>query len=881
MWIRNAWRNWRGRRHADAELDEEVRSYADMLADEKMRSSEGMPAHVAQREANMELGGIEQVKERIREVRAGHFLETLCQDVRYGVRMLRKSPGFTAVAVLTLALGIGANTAIFTLVDSILLKPLSFPNSSSLVRLYQANPKSGSWRLMNSLADLEDAQKQNDVFEEIAPYRQIPATLTGRGVPEILAGASVSRRFFRVLEIQPLLGYVFDPEERTGGSNQTVLLSQALWERHFDGSPKAIGKTAVLNGKPYTIIGVMPAGFHFPPVQSPAAAMYRTEFWIPLPQSLEPRGNRDIAAIARLKAGVSIAEAQARLNTIAARLARAYAMDKGWLFQIVPLQETIVGNTRLPILLLFGAVAFVLLIACANVANLLLARTSTRRKEMAIRAALGANRSRIVQQLLCESTLVALGGGLLGVVLAAWATTVLRSILPADTPRITEIGISGAVLAFTFALSVTVGVLFGLAPAISVSKPLPEALQRYGSSSFGLASFRPRALNAVVVFQVALSVALLVGGGLMARSYLRLTSVHLGFRPERLLTFVLQPSGESYKTPRDSEPFFEQVLARIAVMPGAESVALVNDIPFTGYSSADVTIEGRIVPHAVPAPQAFPKSVSASYFRTMEIPLIAGRFFTTADTGDSPSVVIVNQAFQRRYFSGTDPLGKRIGFAGAKSHWCQIVGVVGDTRDVDLKTPPSPELYAPFLQMQGAGWAVFMVRTKGNPRAMTDAVRHAVFAVDRDQPLALVQSMEQILSSRTAPTRFRSELLGTFSLLALVLTAVGLYGILAYSVARRTHEIGVRAALGAQPGNVLRMVICEGMVLVGMGIVFGMAGALALTRLLTSMLFEVKPTDPATFAGVAILLPLVALFACYIPARRAMKVDPIVALRYE
>jgi len=853
---------------------------------ERLQEEQGLTYEQAKSVAYRAFGNVTKAQERFYEAGRWLWLDHVWQDVRYGLRTLRKSPGFTIVAVLTLALGIGANTAMFSVVDGILLKPLAFPNSGRLVRLYQGNPASGASRILNSRADLEEAQKENDVFEGISPYRRIPATLTGRGVPQIFVGATVSSNFFHVMGTRALLGRAFASEEN-GAENetgaQTVVLSRALWERRFDASPKAIGETAVLDGKPYTVIGVMPAGFDFPPILAPAAAFFRTAFWIPLEHAHEPRGNRDIEAVARLKPGISLPRAQAAMNTIAARLEQRYPADKGWVFEIVPLRESITQNARLPILLLFAAVGIVLLIACANAANLLLARASTRRKEMAIRAAIGASRIRVIRQLLCESTLVALAGGALGALLALWAAAVLRGIVPPETPRIGNIGVNGFVLGVTLVVSVAAGVALGLGPAIAVSKFSASALQQRNTVfTPGSRLFRShRALKTAVIFQLALSVPLLVGAGLMLRSYIRLTSLHLGFQPKHLLTFVLQPSGRTYDTPANRKRFYAEVLARTAALPGVLSAGLVDDMPFAGYYGVNFTRENQGQPLGVSPPQADVKHVSAAYFSTMQIRLIAGRSFTAADTKGSAPVAIINEALRRRYFAGENPIGTRVRLS-AEQPWREIVGVVGDARDTDLESAPAPELYVPFLQhATDEGWAAFMVRTKGDPRAMEGAVRRAVFAVDTDQPLALVRSMQQILSARTAPTRFRAEVLASFSILALILTAIGLYGTLAYVVAQRNHEISLRIVFGARRDALLRMALGEGLALAGIGLTAGVAGALVSTQLLRSLLFEIYPTDAATFAAVAVFMTLIAAAACWIPARRAMRVDPIVALRHE
>ena len=699
---------------------------------------------------------------------------------------------------------------------------------------------------------------------------------------EQILGARVQNSFFHTLGVVPFLGRVFLPEEHQEGHDQAAITSYSLWERRLGGDPKVLGKTVTLDGKPYTIVGVMPDGFHFPGTEPPA----KTDLW--LPWSAPASGfflSRDVDAIARLKPGVTLARARVEMDAIAERLARAYPADKGWRFDLVPLLESKVGAVKHAILVLFAAVGFVLLIATANVANLLLARATGRRKEMAVRAAIGASRSRIIRQLLMESVLLALAGGALGLILAFWGVDLVRALAPRNIPRLADVCINRPVLLFTIAASLAVGLLFGIAPAVQASRVSLQAAFKEGftgaSGGWGLLRHN-RSRNLLVISQVALSLVLLTGAGLLIKSFLRLTSVHLGINPDHVLTFWVYLTADKYSTPSARLNFYQQTLDRVRSLPGVESAGVTSFLPLSGYAATSFTITERPAPPKGQEPQAGYKAISPEYFHVMQIPLTQGRNFTDHDGPGAPPVMIVDRTFVERFFPHEDPLGKRLHLHwGHEPAWREIVGVVGDVRDIGLNAAPPPEFYVPLSQAWVTPSLSFVVRTRSKPLSLASAVRHTVFEVDKDQPISELETMDQIFSNVVSQPRFHAMILGIFSIFALSLTAIGLYGVLSYAVTQRTHEIGIRMALGARRKEVLGLVIRQGMMLAGAGMALGLVGALLTTRFLSAMLYAVQATDAATFGAVALLLAAVALGAAYIPARRATKVDPMVALRYE
>jgi putative ABC transport system permease protein len=857
----------------EQELDEELRGYLEAAAAEKRKS--GMSREEAFRVARLEMGSPEGVKEKVRAVGWETFVETLWQDVHFGLRMLRKNPGFTTVAVLTLALGIGANTAIFSVVDAVLLKPLPYNDPARLLRIYSVNARSGGDHWMDSPGDIESARRQSSDFQRIAYFQEGDAVLTGIGDPEQSRTVTVSEDFFSTLGVPPVEGRAFLPQEHTQGRDQVLVLSDAL-RRQLFGSRAAIGQTITLDGKVRMVVGVMPASFYFPGTEPPV----KTNIWLPWSQSIDPAtGSRDVAAIARLKPGVTLRQAEVELAAIHFSLEREYPSDADWRLRLVPLQEDVASAVRLPILIIFGAVGFVLLIACANVANLMLARAVVRQREMAVRVALGAGRVRLVRQVLTESALLSLTGGVVSLAIAVWGIRALRSTAITDIPRLAEVQLSGPVLLFTLASSLFVGLLFGLVPALQASNP---ALRDGPRDSLVLTrgGARRRTLNRfVLVSQMALSLVLLIGAGLMVRSFLLLTSVNLGFQPDNVLTFWTDLSGAIYDSPDRRASFYQQTLDRINAVPGVESAALASSLALAGPIMVSVRIEGRPMP-----PQSDDvayQAITANYFRVMRIPLVEGRLISPSDGKDAPAVVVINQAFVRKFFTGMDPLGQRLHISMGQGKLREVVGVVGDVREAGLAQDPTPEVYLPLFQAWVEPGAAYVVRTRVEPLSLVQTIGRGILDVDKNQPIAQILTMEQILYDASAPPRFRTVLLSLFSLLALALTAVGLYGVMAYLVSQKTHEIGVRMALGAPPARILWLVFRESAVLIAAGILLGLAGAMALTRIVSTLLFEIKPTDPATFLFVSSLMLAVGFLACYIPARRAMRVDPMVALRYE
>jgi putative ABC transport system permease protein len=865
------------RKAVESELDDELRFHFDQQVEKYVNS--GLAREKALRRARLDFGSLDQVKEECRDARGVNVLETLAQDVRYGLRMLRKSPGFTAVALLTLALGIGANTTIFSVVNAVLLRPLPYPDPARLVRIYQTDLLHGRTRMMNSAVDLNLAREQTSAIQNVAFYQEGDATLTGVDEPEQIADTLVSPGFFSTLGVTPVVGRAFQPGEHQEGNDHVVILSYSLWRRLFNGEPGAIGKTVTLNGNTYTVVGVMPEGFHFPRTDPPIM----TNAWFPWSETPEQEGrNKEVAGITRLAKGVSLEKSQAEMNAVSDRLKRTFPDDAEWQFEIVPLQRAVAGDSRLPILVIFGAVSFVLLIACANVANLLLARAAGRQREMAVRAAIGASRFRLIRQVLTESVLLSFAGGIAGLAVAIWGVRILRSAAPTDIPRLADVQISPSVLLFTLAASFLVGIVFGLVPALQVSKSPLQGGLRNALMTFHAKSGR-RSLNRfLLVSQLALSLVLLAGAGLMARSFLLLTSVDLGFQPKNILTFWTGLSGARFATPDSRISFDQQTLQQIQDLPGVDSAALASSLPLTGPMGVSVRIEGRPAPPRDTQMNVAYQAITPAYFQVMRIPLIEGRLLSESDAKGAPAVVVVNREFVKKFFPNEDPLGKRIRISLGGSTSREVVGVAGDVREAGLAQGPAPEVYLPLFQSWvSPGGATYLVRTNVEPLSLAPSIRREISLVDKDRPIALIQTMDHILSDASAQPRFRTNLLSLFSLLALVLTAVGLYGVMAYTVAQRSHEIGVRMALGARPRQILRLVAREGASLVGAGILLGLAGALALTRFLESLLYEIKPTDPAVFVGVAVLLAVVAFGACYFPARRAMRVDPMVALRHE
>ncbi len=799
-------------------------------------------------------------------------METLLSDIRYGVRSLLKRPGFTAIALLALALGIGANTAIFTLVNAVLLRPLPFAEPDRLVWVW-GNIKGGGNRASVSPLDYLDYRQQNGTFEEFAASMQLRLNYTGGAEPERLEASGVTGNYFQALGANPAFGRTFLLENEKPGNDQVAVLSYNLWQKRFAGDPAIINKTITLDGKSFAILGVMPPDFSMPRA---------VDVWVPMNFDIHPgmkqRKAHFLRPIGRLKAGVTMTQAQADTDAIARRLEEQYPeSNSGWNLRLVSLREQLVGSTRPTLFILFSAVGFVLLIACANVANLLLVRAAGRQKEIAVRTALGAGRWRIVRQMITESVLLALVGGALGTLLALWGVKALVALSAGSLPVTAQVRIDATVLGFTILVSLITGVLFGLAPATRTMKlNLIESLKEGGRSG-SEGAHRNRTRSVLVVLESAVAVVLLIGAGLLVRSLWLLEDTSPGFDARNVLTMGVNLPGEKYGTPEKSASFFSELESRVAALPGVEAVGLVSELPLSGQpNDMPYTVEGR---PPVSIDQAFDddfRRINTSYFKSLGIPFLRGRNFTEQEVREGAKVVIISELLASQVFPGEEPLGKRLIMSFGNTAF-EIIGIVGDIRHRGLESSPAAAMYMPAYE----GSMNVVVRSKVDPTSLTAAVRKEVQQIDPNQPVADVRTMEQWLDRSVAAPRYRTALLGLFALVALALASTGIYGVMSYSVSQRTHEIGVRMALGARQLDVIRLVVRQGMTLVIVGVALGLGGAFALTRLMASLLFGVTAKDPFTFVAVSALLTLVAFVACCLPARRATKVDPLVALRYE
>jgi len=811
-------------------------------------------------------------------------MNTLFKDIRYGMRSLLKHPGFTAIVVVTLAVGIGASSAIFSVVNTVLLRPLPYARAERIVAIQELD--ADGKRVQVTPANFLDWRAQNSVFEQLAAILTRPANLALADQAERIDLAMTSANFFSVFGTEPERGRFFIPADEQAGHAPVVVISHGLWQRRFGVDASLVGKPITLDGVSYTVIGVAPVGFRYPD---------KTDVWVP-PFKLAPtvnermdptqvRGFGMLSAVALLRPGVSLAQAASEMETITGRLRQQYPETNNRRFnRVVSLHTHLVGETGPMLLLLFGAVGFVLLIACANVANLLLASAASRQKEMAIRTALGASRLRVMRQLLTENMMLALAGGAIGLLLALWGVALLTKLLPGDFPRLGEIKLDWRVLGFTLLVSVLTGILFGLAPALHLSNTdVQESLKESGR---GASSSRRhnRLRSILIVGEIALSVVLLVGAGLLFRSFLQLQAVNTGFTSQQLLTVRLSPAGSNYRGDADYIAFYNKVLQRISAIPGVESVGAINTLPLDKGPTAGFRIEGRppLTPDKWPGGNY--RTVSTDYFRTMNIPIVQGRAFNEHDTETAPLVMIVNKALARRDFPNEDPVGKRINLGNKDSKgqpvWWEIVGIAANVRSLELREEATPEFYLSALQDSFTNMFA-VVRTSVEPTGVAGSIRRAAAEVDKSAAVSDVRTMENIVSEAVTQPRLNLFLLGLFSGIALLLSAAGIYGVTAYGVTQRTHEFGIRIALGAQVGDVLRMILKQGMLLISVGTAIGLLASFALTRLLRTLLFGVSVTDPLTFVAITLLLTLVALLACYIPARRATKVDPLVALRYE
>jgi len=812
----------------------------------------------------------------------------MINDVRYALRVLRKNPGFTFAAVLTLMLGIGANAAIFSIVNTVLLKPLPYAAPERLYIATQLNRQHPERRFNVSSLDFLDWQARTRTFEQMAAYIGTGFTFTGDGEPELAIGQMVSPELFGVLGVRPLLGRVLAADEAEVGKDQVMVLSYGLWKRRYGGDPQIVGRTITANGKPYTIVGVMPATFTFPST--------RYELWVPFafrgntPQWLN-RSAHFLRVVGRLKPSVTADAAGAEIAAIARALEQQYPdTNQNIGGTVTSLSESIVGDVRRALLVLLGAVAFVLLIACTNVTNLLLARASVRQHELAIRTALGASQARIVRQLLTESVLLYLAGSAGGLLLAAWGLELVKRLGPGELPRLDEVTLDARVFVVVLAVSLVTAIGFGLLPALQSASP--DVTTRLKMAVRGGTGGRERSrMHAVlVVAEVALSLMLLVGAGLALKSFMRLQSVDTGFDPRRVLTFDAPFSQIQYPDAGRILDIHGRLLERLAAERAFEAVATTTHLPLTGQDLVNgIGIEGQPAPAGGDTPMAGMRGISQDYFRALGIPIRRGRAFTAADREKGPLVAIVNETLARQFWSGTDPIGKRLKFGGPDSDapWRTVIGVAGDVTHRSLEQAPGPEVFVPYRQLEpeiltqwGRGVAV-VIRTRDISSDSAARIRALVHDVDRDLPVARLQSMSDLLTGAVSQPRFRSTLLALFALVALVLAAIGIFGVMSYFVTQRTQEIGIRMALGADRRDVLQLIVGRGLILVTLGIATGLAGALVLTRWMQTLLFQVRPTDPVTFTGVSLLLALVAFLASYLPARRAVSVDPVTALRAE
>lgn len=845
------------------------RAALEELADSSLLSNELKRLHKPFHEAPV-LGGTGR----------SNLLTDLIQDLRYAARVQLKNPAFTIVAVIALALGIGANTAIFSVVNSVLLRPLPYKDPERLVMVWEDGSKHGFPQETPAAANFIDWRDQNTVFEGMAAIADVSFNLTGAGDPERLEGRAVTASLFPLLGADAHIGRIFTDYEDRPGFDYVVLLSYALWQRRFGGDNSIVGKPISLNGETFTVVGVMPARFQFPTSDD--------AFWVPMGFTPEQKVNRErhyLQVLARLKPGTSLEQAQAEMHTIAARLAQQYPDSNTDLGAVVTsLHEHLVGDIKPALLILLGAVGLVLLIACANVANLLLARAAVRQKEIAVRVALGARRWRLIRQFLTESVLLATIGGVMGLAIAYGGLLLLRAFIPENIAQAREISIDLKVLGFTFLVAMLTGLIFGLAPAIQAARFNQTETLKEGGRDSATGSGGKRIRGLLVMAEVAVSLVLLISAGLLINSFLRLRNVDPGFRADNLLTMKFVLPVPKYAQFEQRSAFYTDLIQRVEAIAGVESAAVTTNLPlYRQGNSIGISIEGQ--PPLPPGQEnvVFTRVVSPGYFDTMSIPLLSGRVFSDQDAPNTPRAAVIGETMARLYWPGQDPIGKRIGVGKIErpEDWTQVVGVVKDVRQLELMADPKPQMYLPYKQRGFFEPRDLVVKTEVDPASLAATVRKAVWEIDKDQPVSNIRTMEEILLDSIARQRFSMLLLAIFAGVALILAAVGIYGVMSYSVAQRTHEIGIRMALGAQTSAVLKLAVGYGLKLVVAGVGIGLIAAFALTRVMSTLLFGVTATDPMTFGVISVLLILVAAIASYIPARRATKVDPIIALRYE
>lgn len=871
-----------GRRRMEREMDEEMRFHLEARAADLVR--QGVPAHEAKRQAKLEFGGMETAKGQCRDAVGVSFVETLMQDLRHGVRAMWRAPMFTITAVVVLALGIGANTAIFSVVDAVLLRPLAYRDSGQLVTILMdgENPV--------SVANYIDWRDQNHSFTAMGAADFWSPNLTSDDAPpEHIAGLKVTQNTFPMLGIEPMLGRLFAEGEDQEGAEREVILSYRLWQRRFSSDPNVLGKPIVLDGNAYVVVGVMPPGFQFAPFWATHA-----EIWSPnaFGARIHDRGGNSLRIFARLKDGVSLAQARSEMAAITGRLEQQYPATNRNVV-VTPLKEKVVGGMETPMLVLLGAVAFVLLITCANVAHMLLARAATRQKEVAVRAALGARRGRLLRQFLTESLMLGSLGGALGLVLAVIGTKALLAMSPANIPRVQTVSIDLHAALFLLAVTILTSVGFGLVPALQASSVNVNDTLKEGARGSSESFRRSRLRSLLVVSEFALALMLLIGAGLMIRSFSALQAVDAGFNPHNVSSMMVSVAGSKEEDAGRREIFYRQLIERVRSLPGVESAGAINHLPLAGDSWGwPFVIEGRPKPRPGETPGGVYRMVTPGYFQTMRLPLLRGRDVTETDNATAPGVVIINERAAQEYWPGEDPIGKRISFDEDKANprtWLTIVGITKNAKQEDWVAAPFPEVYLAAFQNKEFlsspkpyfAYITLVARTGGDPAAMASAMKEAVWSFDRSLTISQVVTMDGVVAEATAEPRFEMMLLSIFAGVALVLASVGIYGVISYSASRRTHEIGVRMSLGATRGQVLLLVARHGMYLALAGSMTGIAGALLLSRVMAKLLYGVRPTDPTTFAAVAAGLAVVAMLACYLPARRAMRVDPVAALRCE
>ena len=868
------------RNKSENELSEELNAYVQDAAEAKVRA--GATPEEALRSARLEFGGVETVKHQVRAVGWEFGLEVFVQDIRYGVRMLLRSPIFTAVALTTIAISIGANTAMFSLVDAILLRPLPYPDPQRLI-VVGTNQLGESTMSPMGTADFLAWRDRQQSFEQVAVLDGASGSfaLSGMGAPERIPGVGVSANFFSIFGVAPLKGRGFHPGEDRPGAPGVVVISEQFWRDHLDSDPNVLDRTLTLDGKQHTIVGVMPAGFRFPPREPVDVWAIRT---LNPPTSRPPFG---LHAFGRLTPGVSMRQAEAELDDIVAQVNAQFPSSTPLAGVLMPMKEWMVSEVSTALLVLLGAIGLLLLIAVVNVANLLLARATVRQREVAVRMALGASRKRLVRQLLTESAVLSLLGGVLGLLLAYLAVRAFLAFGPGGMPRLNEVGINSGVLLFTFVVCVGSGILFGLVPALETSRPaLSDPLKDTNRSSSSASAHRTH--RALLVFEVALAFLLMISSGLLIRSFVRLSDVNPGVQTDHVITAALSLSNK-YSDPQIRQ-FWQQFLERLQALPGVKAVGITMSLPPNLLEITNpFTVEGQGYDRHRKLQLAEEMSVSPDYFRALGIPLIKGRFFSPSDRVEGekdPMIVIINESMAKQYFGGKDPIGGRIqtGDPDPRSPWETIVGIVGDVKYSGLDSGTQPTIYVPYNENAWVGWSremYLVVRSSGNAQPIVPAIRRELASMDGTLPLARVRTMDELLDESLMQQRFRTCLISGFAALALLLSAIGIYALISYSVSQRTREIGVRVALGAQPSNVLGMVVKEGLKLLLLGLLLGWIGALGATRVMRSLLYSTSTTDALSFVATSITLIVVALLACYIPARRATKVDPMVALRYE